>query len=87
MKASTQRTEMRIYQPRLGKAPGQELQPFVGKIVTVKWHQPVFMETHSDSKGNKLWIPKWFGWVAEMDRLIPGEELLPLLQPLEGTTK
>lgn len=83
MKSSTTKTELRIYQPNIGKAPGALFQEHVGKMVTVRWAQPVFTEAVPDHRGNPRWLLKWYGYVAEFGQMIPGEYLHPLLTPLD----
>ncbi len=84
MKTSNSKTELRIYQPSVGKAPGALFQDHIGKMVTVRWAAPVFTQAEPDHRGNPRWLVKWFGYVAEFGQMIPGEYLIPLLKPFEG---
>jgi hypothetical protein len=80
MKTSNSKTELRIYRP---KVVYPAFAPYVGKLVTVRWSHPSFNPV-GYSGGQTIHECRFFGYVAELDRQIPEDELHPLLEPQQG---
>ena len=80
------REEKRIYQPACGKHPSNRHARLAGKPVTVRWMPPVFSVSGSIERGPEagpVHTPKWFGFVVELNKQIPEDELLPISTPEE----
>ncbi len=73
--------EQRIWRPKIGTRLSER--KWVGKPVHVTWQAPVFDRAgalYADKGIETAWHIQWFGFVKELNRLVPGEELQPLLK-------
>lgn len=67
--------DLRIYTPR--HLPKAEHSRFVGKPVTVIWQTPVFSLFGGGGKDGPLHeLIRWYGYVVELDKQIPDDELI-----------
>jgi len=70
--------EKRLWKPPYGCRLAERR--WVGQPVHVTWMPPVFERAgalYTDKGIESAWIIKWFGFVHELNRQVPGTELLP----------
>lgn len=71
--------ETRIWKPSYG--PRAKERKFVGKEVHVTWQPPEFTRAGALMVNDKVvpvYTPSWFGYVAELGRIVPESELVPI---------
>ena len=72
--------DTRIYQPGVGLHPNQKQAAFVGKPVHVVWQQPVFNMVRRPAGDPFHVLARHDGYVIELDKMIPQEDLKHLTQ-------
>jgi hypothetical protein len=76
--------EQCIWNPKIGTRLSER--KWVGKPVHVTWQHPemlrngtmVLPDSNGLGKSSPTYGIKWFGYVQELGRQVPGEELLPM---------
>lgn len=69
--------ETRIWSPKYGTRLSER--PWVGKPVHVEWQAPVFERCgamYTDRGIEMAWLMRWYAFVPELNRQVPGDELL-----------
>lgn len=75
--------ETRIWKPKYGTRLSER--KWVGQPVHVTWMPPAFERAgalYTDRGIETAWLIRWHGFVHELNRQMPGDELLPLKEAI-----